>query len=136
MRLEQHSGNKDTLLKVIEDFFVQNDQQLEQNEGQGLSSCVLIGGWIEGMYLGTKILNENTDASAIRNILFNQREALHNLNLLAKNVDKTDFTEEILKELELIEEAYNNSEGEISEENFFVITSKIATIREYIIQLS
>ncbi len=62
VRLEQHSGNKDTLLKVIEDFFVQNDQQLEQSEGQDLSSCVLIGGWIEGMYLGTKILNENTDA--------------------------------------------------------------------------
>lgn len=136
VRLEEHAGNKDTLLQVVQEFFVQNDRQLNEQGVNHLSSCVLLGGWIEGMYLGTKIVNEKTDASAIRNILYNQREALKNLILLAQNIEKSMLTDQILEELGVIEVAYQNSDGEINEENFLLITSKIALIRNIIINLA
>lgn len=86
LRLEAHAGNKDTLLQVVQEFFIKNDIQLKQRGVKHLSGCVLLGGWIEGMNLGTKIVSKKVDASALMNILYNQREALHNLISIAKSI--------------------------------------------------
>jgi hypothetical protein len=45
--------NRDSLNKSSTDFFKLCDRYLRQNEQQHLSSYVLIGGWVEALYLST-----------------------------------------------------------------------------------
>ncbi len=45
--------NRDSLNKASTDFYKLCDRYLRQNEQQHLSSYVLIGGWVEALYLST-----------------------------------------------------------------------------------
>ncbi len=135
-RLEDHPGNKDTLLAVVSDFFIQNNKDLKESESQDLSSYVLVGGWIEGMYLGTKFVNKEANATGVRNIITNQRDAINNLVLLLNNIKTEPATESIVKELEVIKEVYERTEGEITDEDLSIITLQIESIREYILGLT
>lgn len=134
--MEDHPGNKDTLLAVVSDFFIQNNKDLKESESQDLSSYVLVGGWIEGMYLGTKIVNKEANATGVRNIITNQRDAINNLVLLLNNIKTEPATESIVKELEVIKEVYERTEGEITDEDLSIITLQIESIREYILGLT
>lgn len=135
VRLEEHAGNKDTLLKVINEFFMKNEKDLKDSERQDLSSYVLTGGWIEGMYLGTKIVNEKANAVGVRNIITNQREALHNIIVIFQNTESTETSENLLKMLGELEAIYSRIEGEMSDSDFLNIKTKIEITREYIINL-
>lgn len=135
VRLEQHAGNKDTLLKVVTDFFLKNDQDLRENNQQDISSYVLTGGWVEGMYLGTNILSERVQASGVRNIVVNQGEALHNIVVIFQNTNATETSDKILKMLGDLESIYNEVEGDMNQEQFSRIRTKIEETRSFIINL-
>lgn len=157
-RLEKNPNNRDTLLQVISDFFLNNESFLRNSEQQNLSTYVLAGGWVEGIYLGSHMLDEKTDADGIRNIVAGQKYSLENLlELLSGTEDNGSFNNMNQRLLELYELykkvkypeflqtpdsfmendfAYYDPEKskiEISEENYQAIKSKVKEIRESII---
>lgn len=157
-RLERNPGDRDTLLQVISDFFLNNESFLRSPEQQNVSAYVLAGGWIEGLYLGSHMVDENTDAEGIRNIMAGQRFSLENLlDLLGSIEDNGSFNNmnqrllelydlykqvkypEFLKTPESFKEKgfayYDPSQGkiEIKEETFQAIKGKVKEIRESII---
>ena len=97
-RLEENAENKDTLLKVIGDFFLENDTYLKENDQQDISTFVLIGGWIEGMYLGTNIVDKDANVEGIRKIIVDQKTALHNIIVLLINVNATESSEQLVRQ--------------------------------------
>lgn len=110
-RLERNANNKDTLLQVISDFFLENDTYLKDNHQKNLSTYVLVGGWIEGLYLGTKMVSEKSDAEGIREIIIGQLNSLDQLNELLN--DSTNSTE-----LELVKESMIELRGIYDEIEF------------------
>lgn len=157
-RLEKNPNDRDTLLQVISDFFLNNESFLRSPEQQNISTYVLAGGWIEGLYLGSHMIDENTDADGIRNIVAGQKYSLENiLDLLSSIEDNGAYNNmnqrllelyELYKKIEYPEflktpdsfmesdfAYYDTSQGniEISEELFQAIKSKVKEIRESII---
>lgn len=103
-RLEKNPNNRDTLLQVISDFFLNNESFLRNPEQQNIATYVLAGGWIEGIYLGSHMIDENTDAEGIRNIVAGQRYSLENLlELLGSIEDNGSFNNMNQRLLELYE---------------------------------
>ncbi len=158
-RLERNSNNRDTLLQVISDFFLNNDTYLKDQDLQNISAYVLTGGWIEGLYLGTMMVNDKTNAEGLRGIIASQKYSLENLILMLDNIDdKGDFgninqqLNELLVMFQEIEypsykepidsidsdgvQVLNNSSGEIkiSKETFEGIKEKVSSIRKSIIE--
>ena len=134
-RLEKNAGNKDTLIKVLGEFFLKNDKYLKNTQYQDLSTYVLAASWVEGMYLGTKMISERQNADGIKNIINNQRVPLHNIIVLVQNTKITDVSGKLLKMLGEIESVYSGIDGEMSEEEFLIINSKIDAARSFIINL-
>ena len=134
-RLEENAGNKDTLLKVLGEFFLKNDQYLKDSQYQDLSTYILAASWVEGMYLGTKMVDERKNAEGIKNIIINQRIPLHNVIVLLQNTMISETSGEILKMLGELESVYSGIEGEMSEQEFLIIKSKIEDARSFIINL-
>lgn len=87
-RLEKSPNNRDTLLQVISDFFLNNDAYLKDQHQQDISTSILIGGWIEGMYLGAEMTDSKTDSSGIKAIIAGQKNSLENLLHLLSNRSK------------------------------------------------
>lgn len=157
-RLEKSPNSRDTLLKVISDFFLNNQAFLRNTEQQNTSTYVLAGGWIEGLYLGSHMIDENSNAQGIRNIIASQKFSLENLlELLSSIEDKGSFNninQHLLELLDLYKKVeypeflqspeafleddfvyYDTSKGsiKISEATFLKIKLKIKEIREIVI---
>jgi hypothetical protein len=87
-RLEANVDNKDSLLTIISDSYWSADSYLRQNGQPGVSSLIVAGGWIEGLYIATQIANV-TKNEAIINRIGGQKVSLDNLIALLESY-KTD----------------------------------------------
>lgn len=134
-RLEENAGNKDTLLQVVSDFFLVNDRYLKNQNQQNISIYILVGGWIEGMYLGTQMVEESTNVEGVRAIIVDQKNSLHNLIVLMQSLKQNTKSESLLNRIGELEEIYlRSSDNDIlSEKSFQEIKTKVASIRESII---
>ncbi|MEQ8910396.1 MAG: hypothetical protein RIC95_14460 [Vicingaceae bacterium] len=100
-RLEKNPNNRDTLLQVISDFFLNNDAYLKDQHRQDISTSILIGGWVEGMFLGTKMHASEADPSGIESIIAGQKHSLNNLlSLLENRIENSPLVDSI--ELSLV----------------------------------
>lgn len=86
-RIESNADNRDTLLQVISDFFLDNDAYLKDHRQQHISTYILIGGWIEGMYLGTQMEVKESDSKGIRTIIAGQKHSLISLLVLLNSIE-------------------------------------------------
>lgn len=154
-RLENNAGNKDTLLAIVEQFFIKNDNYLKEHEEQDVSTLVLAGGWIEGMYIGVNMSKGDSSSAGVRNIIANQRYALHNLVILLQNINNEQNSEMVtsIGELEglfqelitgpkesiqsdsILTADLQSPDLELSDSSLSIISEKVSAIRNKIIQL-
>ncbi|MBN2662601.1 MAG: hypothetical protein JXR68_03030 [Bacteroidales bacterium] len=63
-RLEQNINNRDEIMRIISETFMDSDAFLQENDRQDVGALILIGGWVEGIYLAVQVsggdVNENT----------------------------------------------------------------------------
>lgn len=65
-RLEENLQNRDVVMDIISETFLNCSSYLKENERQDVAAIVLVGGWIEGLYLATQLVG---DASIVNNKL-------------------------------------------------------------------
>jgi hypothetical protein len=58
-RLEQNLNNRDVVMDVISETFLNTSAYLKENDQQAVAAMVLVGGWIEGLYIGTQMIGNN-----------------------------------------------------------------------------
>ncbi len=57
-RLEQNLDNRDLVMDIISETFLNSSSYLQDNERQDVAAIVLVGGWIEGMYIASSIVGD------------------------------------------------------------------------------
>ena len=115
-RLEQNASNKDTLLQVISDFFLENDIYLKDQNQQDISTYVLVGGWIEGLYLGTHMISEKTNSLGIKEIIIGQLNSLDNLIILLDDIGKSIELKSLKSNMIVLREYYDEIAFDDSQE--------------------
>lgn len=60
-QLEENMNNRDVVLEIISESFMNSNSLLNENDRPALAVMVLTGGWIEGLYLATTLTNGNMD---------------------------------------------------------------------------
>ncbi len=78
-RMESNMSNKDSLLTIISQSFGDADAYLKENDRASVSAMLIAGGWIEGLYVATKV--EESLRKINRNQLIAQRIAEQKLSL-------------------------------------------------------
>lgn len=105
-RIEENANNRDTLMQVISDFFLDNDAYLKDHRQQFISTYVLLGGWVEGMYLGTQMEVNTTDSMGIRTIIAGQKHSLENLNKLLHKLEDSEGINILKEKMTLLEKYF------------------------------
>jgi hypothetical protein len=59
-RLEENINNRDVILDIISETFMSSTAFLSENDRQPLATVSLIGGWVEGLYLATQLVGNNS----------------------------------------------------------------------------
>ncbi len=75
-KMEDNMDNRDSLLAIITNTYASADSYLKENERGSTATLIIIGGWVEALYLATQVDNNN---ELINTRIAEQKYSLNNL---------------------------------------------------------
>lgn len=143
-RLALNNENLDSLMYISVSSFNNMDTYLRENNRSNISSLIVVGVWIQGLYIATQVVSESTDNEAVIERIGEQKLILNDLLLILKNykADKKFYdlikdVEKIKKEFEAVKITYEVGEPEAKEVDGMLViiqnsTSHVEISREQI----
>ena len=131
-RIEANANNKDTLLQVVTDFFLDNDSYLKDLNQQDISTFILLGGWIEGLYLGTEMADD-FESDGIKQIIIDQSSSLDNLIILLDKISRPEKHIDLIRSVKSLQPYFNLLKNNFDNSSFNKIKNNVSQIRENII---
>lgn len=55
-KLEENINNSEVIIEVVSETFMNSNSYLEDNDQPATAAIVLVGGWIEGLYISTQLV--------------------------------------------------------------------------------
>ncbi len=154
-KLEDNMNNRDAVMEIISETFMNSNAYLKENERPAISVMILVGGWVEGLYLATSLTNGVLDNNKrlLDRIIYQKLSLITVMNLLESHPDNEDiaYLQGKMSELKSIFEQVKivntskveaetdvenkittikaDSETYISQEVFDMLLKKVAEIR-------
>lgn len=149
-RFERNLTDKDSLISIANEVYFTTEDYLKNNERFATASVIILGGWIEAIYIGTHVAIESRSADIIERLI-DQKYSLNNLLIMLSDHSDTEVVAEYLAKMEKLRDIYMGIEVEIpvdfdskSEEaevqidswliNIEKLQTEVAEIRNSIIQ--
>lgn len=105
-RLEENMNNRDVVLDIVSETFMNSNAYLTENNRPEIAVTVLVGGWIEGLYLATKLTNGSMENNKrlIERIIYQKLSLYTVINLLEeyKGNEDADYLLVKMDELKVI----------------------------------
>lgn len=58
-KLEENINNTDVIMEIVSETFLNSNSFLEDNDQPAIAATVLVGGWVEGLYIATQLVDMN-----------------------------------------------------------------------------
>jgi hypothetical protein len=91
-RLEENINNRDMIMDIISETFMSSSSFLTENERPALASIVLVGGWVEGLYIAVSMVGDEPieDNKLVERIVDQKLSFSIMMKLLDDNKDNSD----------------------------------------------
>lgn len=139
---QTNAENRDSLINIIFGVYDNARRMLKNEEQFMLSSLVIVGSWIENMYLTTEMFSR-TKSTALKSKLvtsiLEQKVYMEKILEAIKLLDEGDnvFVTEIIKDLQTIDSIYVDfGDKLLSEEDVKTLNAAISQIRNNIITVN
>jgi hypothetical protein len=98
-RLEENINNKDVIMETISETFLNSNSYLADNDQPAVASMVLVGGWVEGLYIATQLVDlKEFNGNKLVSTIIDQKLSIDVLlNLLASNKGNPAIDEMIVQ---------------------------------------
>lgn len=97
-RFEKNSTNQDSMMVIVSDAFKKSDNYLKSNDRKAVSALILVGGWIESLYLACEI-NHQGDNPKISQRIGEQRETLATIIEILTKYNKKGSNDELIADM-------------------------------------
>lgn len=108
-RLATNSQNIDSLMYISVHSFNQMDKYLRENKRGNLSSLMITGVWVEGLYLATQVATK-TKNKELSERIGEQKTVLSQLLLILDNYRSDPFIAKLIEDLNLLKEDFKEIE--------------------------
>jgi len=119
-KLEENINNKEVIMDIISETFMASSAFLKENDRTAVASVVLVGGWVEGLYIATQLVNvKKIDGNKLVDRIVEQKLSLDIvLKLLEENNKDQDVISVIadMKDLKTVFDKVTISTSEIKTE--------------------
>lgn len=105
-RLAVNNENLDSLMYISVSSFNSMDQYLRESNRSNISSLIVTGMWVEGMFLAAQVA-KNAPKQEIVERIAGQKLVLNDLILVLKNYKSDPNFQELIKAVESIKEKYS-----------------------------
>lgn len=143
--LQENITNRDEVMRIISENFMNSDAYLQENHQQDIGAMILLGGWIEGMYIAVKLsdCNVKKNPKLISSIL-EQKLSLELTMKFLEDYKDFDGLNKFYKEINELYEIYQNTPIDVDDQGLFTvkqkdfekICNKIVEIRNKIVSLT
>lgn len=157
-RIENNIDNQDSLLYIMSNTYRDVDFYLKENQRQREGSLVLAGGWIEAMYILTKLAVETKNEKLVQRVGENKQPLENLIKILQPYYNESADIERLVEDLidlsyefDAVETVYqyvepttdtenklthihSSTKNVISDEVLGVIDSKVERIRNLLIK--
>ncbi len=109
-RLEENINNRDIIIDIISETLLNSNSFLEDRGLQATSAIILVGGWIEGLYIATNLVDQGsvdlkTDKMVER--IVDQKLSLNIIISLLESHNENVEAQTLLKDVRAISEIYD-----------------------------
>ncbi len=143
--LQENITNRDEVMRIISENFMNSDAYLQENHQQDIGAMILLGGWIQGMYIAVKLsdCNVKKNPKLISSIL-EQKLSLELTMKFLEDYKDFDGLNKFYKEINELYEIYQNTPIDVDDQGLFTvkqkdfekICNKIVEIRNKIVSLT
>ncbi|HEX2394204.1 MAG TPA: hypothetical protein VHI78_02600, partial [Bacteroidales bacterium] len=120
-RLQENLDKRDVVMDIISETFLNSSSYLKENDQQDVAAMVLVGGWIEGLYIGTQMVgddpvedNKLVDRIAEQKLSFSIVERMLQDNTKNMRGEENRDILELINELHGIKTAFDKIEVQTS----------------------
>lgn len=131
-RLESNLQNPDSLIQIITETFALSNSYLKENARGGTAALIILGGWIETLYLATNIMNHTESKPELTDLILQQKHSIKNLIGLLGQFSHEEKISQLLPALKHLEHKFqqvqssrSSKKGIIKERGKTVIKNKV-----------
>jgi hypothetical protein len=97
-RFEKNSTNQDSMMVIVSDAFKKSDNFLKASDRKTVSALILVGGWVESLYLACEINKEKSNPK-INDRIGEQKETLFTIIEILEQYNKNGSHEELISDM-------------------------------------
>jgi len=121
-RAQDNVDNKDSMLKIIPEMFWELHDYLHDNDKMDITAFVVVGGYVEGLYLATQTVNDTKPNMEIVQKVGEQKLTLDHLISLLNTYEKNKNIEKLLTDMNRVKAVFDKVEmtkekSTVTEEN-------------------
>ncbi len=111
-RLEANVNNRDVILDIISETILNSSSFFKENEREAISTIVLIGGWVEGLYIATHLVEESPSQQDINNNemiarIADQKMALNTIMKLQQKHRSNEHLSSVMSDIKELKRIYD-----------------------------
>ncbi|WP_430814222.1 hypothetical protein [Carboxylicivirga sp. RSCT41] len=157
-RMATNNNNLDSLMQISISSFNQMDSYLRSQKRSNVSSLIVTGAWIEGLYITASVIEETNDENLINRVA-EQKDIIDIIEIILKNYSGDPDFAQLAEHIGKLKQAYSGvsittemgeaktieqdgkliivqdevSHVEISPEDVNAIVAEIKSLREFIV---
>ncbi len=151
-KFEKNISNKDSLTTLLDETMKESQNYLRDDSRNKLSSLVIAGSFIEGLYIATGLIktypknilpadNRNLVLTPLMRVVLEQKNSISEMVKMLENAEQTETVAAITADFKVLEETYQNLNIEeqirnnradlvLSDKNLEGVTNIIEKIRK------
>ncbi|MBA7539442.1 hypothetical protein ES705_31721 [subsurface metagenome] len=121
-RLEENLQNRDIVMDIISETFLNSSSYLKEQRRPDVAAIVLVGGWIEGLYIATQLIgdkditnNKLVDRVLEQKLSFNIVQRMLDDNKENENGEQNEDIVDMISELKELKEAFDKVKVQTSQ---------------------
>lgn len=133
--LEKNISDKNEIMNIISETFMNSSSYLEENNRGEVSALIILGGWIEGLYISVKLVQgDMIKNQELVEIILSQEFSLNDMIGLLEIYEDYKEIRLLTAELKELKIIYEKVEGSKDVKNFALLEQKVIDIRSAYIE--
>jgi len=117
-RLEEQINNRDAIIDIISETLMNSSSFLKENDMEGTASVILVGGWVEGLYIATNLVDvNNLDNSKLVERIVDQKLSLDIMVSLLESSPEDADAQAVLEDVKALKTIFDKitiEQGEVT----------------------
>ena len=116
-RLEENINNRDVIIDIISETLMNSSSFLKENGLEATASVILVGGWMEGLYIATSLVGDNDLEGKLVERIVDQKLSLDIMVNLLEESSEDDDAMAILEDVKSLKSIFDKitiEQGEVT----------------------